>query len=168
LEGSTQRPEREAVVTDNDPANSDPFEGIAHSVIMTVEKRGGKVDFQELQKWADATEVGKYTLRTVVNDLIDHGRLNAPDGFLDGDDDFEPPIPKVVELPRIAECDIKAMKRYLSEYWSVGELRLFEDMVRLGMKEINEVLKAITDSGYAVLTPFSVINATEKLLRESR
>jgi len=60
------------------------------------------------------------------------------------------------------------MKRYLSEYWSVGELRLFEDMVRLGMKEINEVLKAITDSGYAVLTPFSVINATEKLLRESR
>lgn len=166
MEGATHRPERGVVVNNNDPANDDPFEGIAHSVIITIEKRGGKVDFQELQNWADATEIGKYTLRTVVNDLIDHGRLNAPDGFLDCDDDFEPPVPKVIELPRVAEGDIKAMKKYLREYWSVGELRLFEDMVRLGMKEVNEVLKAITDSGYAVLTPFSVINATEKLLRE--
>jgi len=146
--------------------DEDPFEGIAHSVVSVVEKKGGRLQFIELEKWAESTQIGKYTLRTVVNDLIDHGRLRAPDGFMDSSDEFEPPVPKVVELPRISEGDVNAMKKYLREYWSVGMLRLFEDMNRQGMREVNEVLKTIMEYGYAELTPSSVINATGKLLKE--
>jgi hypothetical protein len=79
---------------------------------------------------------------------------------------MEPPIPKTIELPHVPENDVCSMKRYLCEYWSVGELRLFDDMSRSGMKDVNEVLKEVIERGYASLAASSVINATEKLLKE--
>ncbi len=144
----------------------DPFDEVARQVLSTLEKRGGRMDFLEMEKWAEFTEIGKYTLRTVVCDLIDAGKLRAPEGYSGNGDELEPPTPKALEIPKIPERDVQAMKKYLGEYWSVGDLRLFEDMGRNGMKEVGEVLKSVLSRGYAELTPSSVINATNKLLEE--
>jgi len=144
----------------------DPFEEVAKAVLATLKKRGGRAEFSEIEKWAETTDVGKYTLRTVVNELIEKGRVKAPEGFYDSGEELEPPVPRVVELPRTSERDVKRMKEYLREYWSVGELRLFDDMSKSGMKDLNEVLKELTEAGYAELTPSSVVNATEKLRKE--
>lgn len=144
----------------------DPFDDVARQVLSTVEKRGGRVEFTEMERWAEFTEIGKYTLRTVVCDLIEVGKLIAPEGYSDRGDELEPPTPRSLEMPKISERDVRAMKRYLCEYWSVGELRLFEDMSRGGMKDTGEVLKAVLSQGYAELTLSSVINATRKLLDE--
>jgi len=146
----------------------DPFDEVARQVLSTVEKRGGRVDFTEVEKWAEFTAIGKYTLRTVVCDLIEAGKLRAPEGYSGNGDELEPPTPKALEIPKIPERDVQAMKRYLGEYWSVGELRLFEDMARIGIKDVGEVLKSVLGGGYAELTTSSVINATAKLLEEER
>jgi len=147
-------------------AGSDPFNEVAKAILATLKKKGGRVEFSEIEKWADSTEVGKYTLRTVVNELIDAGKLKAPEGFYDSGEELEPPVPKVVELPRASERDMGRMKEYFREYWSVGMLRLFDDMSRSGMKDANVVLREMTEAGYVELTPSSVVNATEKLRKE--
>jgi hypothetical protein len=157
---------------ENDPhqdvnTSSDPFDEVAKVVLATLKKRGGRVEFSEIEKWTEFIEVGKYTLRTVVNELIEVGKLKAPEGFYDSGEELEPPIPKVVELPYVSDRDVKRMKEYLCDYWSVGELRLFDDMCRFGVKDVNKVLKELTEAGYAELTPSSVVNATEKLRKES-
>jgi hypothetical protein len=78
-------------------ASVDPFVEISRLVLVTLEKRGGKAEFSDMEKWADSTQIGKYTLRTIVSDLIGTGKLKAPDGFLDNDgapnpkDDRAPP-----------------------------------------------------------------------------
>jgi hypothetical protein len=146
----------------------DPFEQVARQVLYTVLKRGGRVEFAEMERWAEFSEIGKYTLRTVVCDLIEVGKLTAPEGFADRGDDIEPPTPKLLEIPKISERDIYTMKRYLGEYWSVGELRLFDDMARGGMKDVGVVLRHVIGQGYAELTFSNVINATPKLLDEER
>jgi hypothetical protein len=155
----------------NDPhrnigTGGDPFDEVAKVVLALLKKRGGRAEFSEIEKWAESTEVGKYTLRTVINELIEGGKLKAPEGFYDSGEELEPPVPRVVELPHVSERDVKRMKEYLREYWSVGELRLFDDMSRSGMRDVNEVLKELTEGGYAELTSSSVVNATEKLRRE--
>ena len=147
-------------------AGSDPFDEVAKAILATLKKKGGRAEFSEIEKWADSTEVGKYTLRTVVNELIDGGKLKAPEGFYDSGEELEPPVPKVVELPHVSERDVKRMKEYLREYWSVGMLRLFDDMSKSGMKDVNVVLRELMEVGYAELTPSSVVNATEKLRKE--
>jgi len=144
----------------------DPFDEVAKGVLASLKKRGGRAEFSEIEKWAESTEVGKYTLRTVINELIEAGKLKAPEGFYDSGEELEPPVPRVVELPRVSERDVRRMKEYLRDYWSVGELRLFDDMSRSGMRDVNEVLKELTEGGYAELTSSSVVNATEKLRRE--
>ena len=151
---------------DGEPGGNDPFEEVAKAVLATLKKRGGRAEFSEIERWAETTEVGKYTLRTVVNELIDKGKLKAPEGFYDSGEELEPPAPKVVELPRVSEGDVRRMKEYLREYWSVGELRLFDDMSRSGMRDVNGVLRELTEGGYVELTPSSVVNATEKLRKE--
>jgi len=147
-------------------SDGDPFDEVAKAVLATLKKKGGRADFSEIEKWADSTEVGKYTLRTVVNELIDAGKLKAPEGFYDSGEELEPPVPKVVELPRVSERDVDRMKEYLREYWSVGMLRLFDDISKSGMKDVNAVLRELMAGGYAELTPSSVVNATEKLRKE--
>ncbi|MGQ9760081.1 MAG: hypothetical protein ACUVQ5_05905 [Candidatus Methanomethylicaceae archaeon] len=146
--------------------DQDPFEDIANTILATLKNKGGIAHFSELEKWEELANIGKYTLRTIVNELIGRNRLKAPEGFYDAETDIEPPVPKVVQLPRFSPSELERLKEYLREYRSVGLLRLFEDLSRAGVKEVNEVLKEAIDEGYAELTPSSVVNATQKLLKE--
>ncbi|MCX8181830.1 MAG: hypothetical protein N3D12_01800 [Candidatus Methanomethyliaceae archaeon] len=146
----------------------DPFEEIANAIMAIIKEKGGRVEFSDLEKWADLTNLGKYTLRTVVNELIVSARLKAPEGFYDAETEIEPPIPKVVELPKFSPAEIEKLKEYLREYHSVGLLRLFEDLSRAGLKEINEILKEVIEEGYAELTPSGVVNATKKLIHDQK
>jgi len=126
------------------------------------------MEFADLEKWAEGSNIGKYTLRTVVNEMIGGAKLKAPEGFYDADNEMEPPIPKVVELPKFTPGELEKLKDYLREYHSVGLLRLFEDLSRAGLKEINEILKEAIELGYAELTPSGVVNATKKLSPDQR
>lgn len=145
---------------------ADPFEDIAKNILTALKEKGGRANLSELERWAELSDVGKYTLRTVVNELIARNMLRAPEGFYDAESDIEPPIPKVVVLPRFSPSDLEKLKEYLREYHSVGILRLFEDLSRGGIKEVNEVLKEAVESGYAELSPTGVVNATSKLISD--
>lgn len=146
--------------------NQDPFQNLADIILTALKERGGKAKFSELETWEELREIGKFTLRTIVNELIERNILKAPEGFYDSGTDIEPPVPKVVQLNRFSPSELWRLKEYLREYRSVGILRLFEDLTRAGLKEVNEVLKEAINEGYAELTPSSVVNATEKLLKE--
>ncbi len=154
---------------DDDPAagpdGSDPGDGLASGIVEAVRGRGGRATLQEIEAWAESRGVGRYTLRTLVGDLIEDGLLLAPEGFDNGED--EPPSPRVLEVPRIEE-DLARMKAYLREYWSVGLLRVFDDLGRSGMRNIGEVLKAAIGEGYAELLPTGVVNATAKLREDGK
>ncbi len=146
--------------------DKDPFEDIAKNILATLKEKGGRANFSELEGWAELADVGKYTLRTVVNELIARNMLKAPEGFYDAEVEIEPPIPKVVALPRFSPSELERLKEYLRDYRSVGILRLFEDLLRTGLNEVNEILKEAIDYGYAELTPSGVVNATQKLIKE--
>jgi hypothetical protein len=146
----------------------DPFHKIAFRILEELTACGGKADYAQFENWAEIHGIGKYTLRTVINDMVEDGRLRAPEGYLDNGEELEPPAPKVIERLNAPLQDIALMKCYLREYWSVGLIRLFEDMGKSGIKDVNEVLKVLLQEGSAELVGPSVINATGKLLKDTK
>ncbi|MEM0232076.1 MAG: hypothetical protein QXG78_03085 [Candidatus Methanomethyliaceae archaeon] len=131
-------------------------------------KEKGKLSFSELEEWAKENKIGIITLKIILNELIEIGDIIAPEGFYENGSYFEPPAPKFIELAKPSSPELEKLKDYLREYRSVGILRLFEDMVRMGMKDVNEILKKAIKEGYAEITPSGVINATEKLLKSHK
>ncbi len=116
-----------------------------------------------LESWAEEKGIGRYTFRTIIDDLIDEGRLWAPDGYLEALDEMEPRVPKIISVQSVPTEDIVKMKTYLLEHWSVGLLRLFDDMNRAGVKDVNEVVKFLAAQGYIEMPVAGVVNATPKL-----
>lgn len=146
----------------------DPYLKIAEIVLSDIKDRGGYVEYPQIEAWALEKGIGKYTLRTVVNDLIGQGKLKAPDGFFDDGEEIEPPIPKAVAIgEEESECVLK-LKDYFRTYWSVGMLRLFDDMQKANIEGANEAVKQLVERGYLELSPTGVLNATKKLLGEDR
>lgn len=145
----------------------DEFKKISDDIISMLKDKG-RLSFSELEEWAKKNDIGIVTLKIVLNELIEIGDLVAPEGFYENGSYFEPPAPKFIELAKPSSPDLEKLKDYLREYRSIGILRLFEDMVRMGVKEINEVLKKAIKEGLAEITPSGVINATEKLLKSHK
>lgn len=145
----------------------DDFKKISDAIISMLRKRG-RMSFSELEEWAKKNDAGIVTLKIVLNELIEIGDLVAPEGFYENGSYFEPPTPKFIELAKPSSPELERLKDYLREYRSVGILRLFEDMMRMGMKDVNEVLKKAIKEGYAEITPSGVVNSTEKLLKSHR
>ncbi|MDH5806735.1 MAG: hypothetical protein QXW62_02855 [Candidatus Methanomethylicaceae archaeon] len=145
----------------------DEFKKISDAIISMLKEKG-KLSFSELEEWAKENKIGIITLKIILNELIEIGDIIAPEGFYENGSYFEPPAPKFIELAKPSSPELEKLKDYLREYRSVGILRLFEDMVRMGMKDVNEILKKAIKEGYAEITPSGVINATEKLLKSHK
>jgi hypothetical protein len=137
------------------------IEEIENAILSFVKERG-KVSYEEIEKWAEKNNIGSYTLRIILNDLIKRKSLEAPDGFYDEESYIEPPRPKSIVL---ASSDYEKLKEYLKEYKSIGILRFFDDLIKMGIKDVNELLRRAIKEGYAELTPSGVVNATEKLFK---
>ena len=75
-----------------------------------------------------------------------------------------PPPPKARAEP-VSERDLEIAISYLNDYWSVGELRLMDDLRALGVSEPQKVVRRLMELGYVERTPSGVINATDKLPR---
>jgi hypothetical protein len=146
--------------------DGDPFARIGRLAQEELQRRGGKADYLELEAWAEGRGMGKYTFRTVIGDMIDDGQILAPDGFLKAAGDMEPAVPKTVALLPMPHSDVVKMKRYLLEHWSVGLIRLFEDMDKAGVRDPNEVVKLLAAQGYVDMPIAGVVNATPKLASE--
>ncbi|MEM1573279.1 MAG: hypothetical protein QXY96_02225 [Candidatus Methanomethylicaceae archaeon] len=145
----------------------DEFKKISDAIISMLKEKG-KLSFSELEEWAKENKIGIITLKIILNELIEIGDIIAPEGFYENGSYFEPPAPKFIELAKPSSPELEKLKDYLREYRSVGILRLFEDIVRMGMKDVNEILKKAIKEGYAEITPSGVINATEKLLKSHK
>ncbi|HDI47141.1 MAG TPA: hypothetical protein ENF82_04980, partial [Candidatus Methanomethylia archaeon] len=39
----------------------------------------GRISYEELLKWAGEEGIGEYTLRVILQDLLDEGRVRAPE-----------------------------------------------------------------------------------------
>ncbi len=141
--------------------SADPLSEIAGQIIAKLDEIGGVVDYDEIERWAEGRGIGKYTLRMVLNDLVEQGAAIAPDGYCEDGLGFEPPKPKKVGVRRADNKDVERIKAYLAEYWSVGLLRLFDDMTRIGVKNVNEALKEAIRLGYAELSRIGVVNALQ-------
>ncbi|MHC1629035.1 MAG: PolB1-binding protein PBP2 family protein [Candidatus Nezhaarchaeales archaeon] len=59
--------------------------------------------------------------------------------------------------------DLKKALSYLSEYWSVGEIRFKLDLKRLGVQDPDKVLYKLLDMGVIDLTPSGVVNLKVEL-----
>ena len=140
-------------------ASSDPFSDIAGQIIEKLGEIGTVVDYEELERWAESEGIGKYTLRMVLCDLVEKGEAVAPEGFCDDGCGIEPPKPKKIGVRKADPKDVERVKAYLTEYWSVGLLRLFDDMMRAGVKDVNEALKEVIRLGHAELSRIGVVNA---------
>ncbi|ABL78415.1 hypothetical protein Tpen_1015 [Thermofilum pendens Hrk 5] len=57
--------------------------------------------------------------------------------------------------------------RYLCTYWSIGLLRLMDDLIRMGVKEPRKFLAELAKRGLIEVTELEVVNAKEKLLKLS-
>ncbi|MBC7121258.1 MAG: hypothetical protein H5T33_06790 [Candidatus Methanosuratus sp.] len=139
--------------------SGDALSEITGQIIEKLDEIGTVVDYDELERWADGAGIGKYTLRMVLNDLVEQGVVVAPDGFCGDGCDFEPPKPKKVALRTVDPKDVERIKVYLAEYWSVGLIRLFDDMTRAGVKNVNDALKEVIRLGHAELSRIGVVNA---------
>lgn len=140
---------------------ADPFSEIAGQIIERLDEIGTVVDYEELERWAEGEGIGKYTLRMVLCELVEQGAAVAPEGFCEDGGGFEPPRPKKIGLRKADPRDVERVRAYLSEYWSVGLLRLFDDMARAGVKNVNEALKEVIRLGYAELSRIGVVNASQ-------
>ncbi len=157
---------REGVVVSNANGNgrrgcADPLFEISERVLERLEELGAIVDYGELERWAEGEGIGKYTLRMVLNELVEQGTAVAPDGFCDDGCSFEPPKPKKIGFRKTDPREVERLRAYLEEYWSVGLLRLFDDMARAGVKNVNEALKEVIRLGYAELSRIGVVNAIQ-------
>ncbi|MEN3007336.1 MAG: hypothetical protein ABC596_04110 [Candidatus Methanosuratincola petrocarbonis] len=140
---------------------TDPFSEIAGQIIEKLDEIGTVVDYDELERWADKEGIGKYTLRMVLCELVEQGAAVAPEGFCEDEGGLEPPKPKKIGVRKADPKDVERVRAYLAEYWSVGLLRLFDDMARSGVKNVNEALKEVIRLGYAELSRIGVVNATQ-------
>ena len=67
----------------------------------------GRIFYEELLKWAGEEGIGEYTLRVILQDLLDEGRVKAPEGFYEAESILLPPAPKVVEYAKTEKEKVK-------------------------------------------------------------
>lgn len=170
---------------------SDKFATLAEMVKAKIREEKGRASFRELAKWAESTEIGSlFVLYAIVKDLLDRGELVALEGYEELPELMMWPIPKVVALPEVTkevekakevergpqkprlepdieklDEDVKRALHYLSEYWSVGEIRFKLDLRRLGVQDPDRVLLRLLDMGAVELTASGVVNLKVELPR---
>lgn len=172
---------------------SDKFSTLAEMVKAKIKEEGGKVAFRDLAKWAEGTEIGSlFVLYAIIRDLTDRGELVAPEGYEELPELMMWQVPKVVALPEVVreeeqivkeeveekprlnidfdklDEDLKRSLSYLSEYWSVGEIRFRIDLKRLGVQDPDKVLLRLLDMGVVELTPSGVVNLKVELPKIKR
>lgn len=171
---------------------SDKFSTLAEMVKAKVREEGGKIAFRDLAKWAENTEIGSlFVLYAIVKDLTDRGELIAPEGYEELPELMMWQVPKVVALPEVVQEekliegegeekpkldidveeldeDLKRALSYLSDYWSVGEIRFRLDLKRLGVQDPDKVLLRLLDMGIAELTSSGVVNLKVELPKMKR
>lgn len=156
-----------------------------------IKEGGGKTTFRELTAWAENTEIGSlFVLYAIVKDLIDRGELLAPEGYEELPELMMWQVPKVVALPGVVQEeakvsegeekprldidvekldeDLKKALSYLSEYWSVGEIRLRLDLKKLGVQDPDKTLLRLLDMGVVELTSTGVVNLKVELPKVKR
>lgn len=141
---------------------ADPISEIKGQIIAKLDEIGTVIDYEDLERWADGEGIGKYTLRMVLCELVEQGAAVVPEGFCEDGGDSEPPKPKKIGARKADPKDVERVKTYLAEYWSVGLLRLFDDMAKAGVKNVNEALKEIIRIGYADLSRLGVVNSIQR------
>lgn len=157
-----------------------------------IREEKNKVSFRELAKWAETTEIGSpFVLYAIVKDLIDRGELIALEGYEELPELMMWKVPKIVALPEAVKEDKREVKKedkssekprldidfekldedlrkaltYLSEYWSVGEIRFMLDLRRMGVQNPTSVLAKLLDLGVVELTASGVVNLKVELPR---
>jgi len=70
-----------------------------------------------------------------------------------------------VDLEAVEDEDLRKALEYLSEYWSVGEIRFKLDLKRMGVEDPNKVVLKLMDMGLVDVTPTGVVNAKFKPLK---
>ncbi|MDH5816304.1 MAG: hypothetical protein QE164_05990 [Candidatus Nezhaarchaeota archaeon] len=159
---------------------SDKFSTLAEMVKAKIKEEGGRITFKELARWAENTEISSFfVLYAIVKDLIDRGELVAPEGYEEDPELMAWQVPKIVALPGVGQEeiieereerpkldidverldeDLKRALSYLSDYWSVGEIRFKLDLKRLGVQDPDKVLLKLLDMGIVELTSTGVVN----------
>jgi hypothetical protein len=176
----------------------DPFERMLQRYLEAVKAKGGAASFNDMVEWAGREGLGSSVVVAVVlNELVSRGLLEAPEGLREVEGFQDLKAPAAVRLPQppptlkpapaptptppeaapaaapaeeagAVEEGLKAAIAYLNDYWSVGELRLVDDLKSMGVKDPPRVVRRLLELGYAERTSSGVINATDKLPRVKR
>ena len=173
----------------------DPFERMLQRYLEAVKAKGGAASFDDVVEWAGREGLGSPVVAAVVlNELVSRGLLEAAGGLreVEGVQDLKAPAavrlpqptpalkpapaPTPVAAPAAAPAEeagdveegLKAAIAYLNDYWSVGELRLIDDLKYMGVRDPPRVIRRLLELGYAERTSSGVVNATDKLPRVKR
>lgn len=169
---------------------SDNFITLREMVKNRIKEVGGRVSFKELIEWAKETEIGSiFVLYALIKDLLDQHEVVALEGYEELPELMMWQVPKVLALPQAMQVvelgkelketekpkldvdfekldeDIKKALTYLSEYWSVGEIRFKLDLKRQGVQDPDKVVYRLLDMNVIDLTPSGVINLKVEIPR---
>ncbi|RLF15702.1 MAG: hypothetical protein DRJ97_03220 [Thermoprotei archaeon] len=165
----------------------DAFEKLLERYRRAIEERGGEARFEDIVEWAQREDLGSALVATVIlNEMVKRGVVEAPQGFKEVEGlegltapvvvklkEAEKPAKPVETKPRkveeaVPDKDLELAISYLNDYWSVGELRLIDDLKLMGVSEPQKVVRKLVELGYVERSPSGVINATEKLPKVKR
>ena len=123
---------------------NDYYQQILDKLYRFIAKRGDKVSFDELIKWAEENNVGSITLSIALNDLVNWGEIIALEGF------FEPenyivafPVPRSVKIveEKVEKKEIEEKKEKLEEEREKIEKKVEEEVEKIGEKVVEAGLK---------------------------
>ena len=64
--------------------------------------------------------------------------------------------------------DLETAIRYLGKYWSVGRLRLIDDLMGMGVKDPIKVINELARKGLIEITELDVVNAKKELIEVAK
>jgi len=101
-------------------------------------------------------------------------RQNEPQIFtFDNRREPEPPQQTRVAEPVMFQdleitSDLETAIRYLGKYWSVGRLRLIDDLMGMGVKDPIKVINELARKGLIEITELDVVNAKKELIEVAK
>jgi len=116
----------------------DYYKRIVNELYRFIEKAGGRVSFSELAKWAEENNVGSITLSIALNDLIEEGKISAPEGFFEPEDYIVAyPVPRIVAIRKGIEVEKS------TEASSVEEVQTSSSMCGAAEEKIESLDKVL-------------------------
>lgn len=156
--------------------SSNRLETMISDMIRFIEKRGGEVTINDLFEWINKFNAGELVLYTLIRRAKKMGLIETHGVWRSKSISFFYIFPLKIRLVKTPTMEkehpfvtdkIDRVKKYLGKYFSVGDVRIKEDLREISESEWPQIIKRLEEEGYIIYNrEYGVITATEKLLEK--